>query len=60
MSGMRAQRSTCIEPSLSSIYRSIVNEAAATSPIQPIVNMGQGFLLVLALELIKCESGEES
>jgi len=24
-------------------YRSIVNEAAAKSPIQPIVNMGQGF-----------------
>jgi hypothetical protein len=25
--------------------RSIVNEAAAASPIQPILNMGQGFLL---------------
>ena len=24
--------------------RSIVNEAAAASPVQPIVNMGQGFL----------------
>lgn len=28
--------------------RSIVNEAAAASPVQPIVNMGQGFLYVLA------------
>lgn len=26
--------------------RSIVNEAAAASPVQPIVNMGQGFLYV--------------
>lgn len=25
------------------IFRSIVNEAAAASPVQPIVNMGQGF-----------------
>lgn len=24
--------------------RSVVNEAAAASPVQPIVNMGQGFL----------------
>jgi len=28
---------------LISMYRSIVNEAAAASPKQPIVNMGQGF-----------------
>lgn len=27
----------------SNLSRSIVNEAAAASPIQPIVNMGQGF-----------------
>ena len=27
--------------------RSVVNEAAAASPVQPIVNMGQGFLWVL-------------
>ena len=26
-----------------------MNEAAAASPVQPIVNMGQGFLSVLAL-----------
>lgn len=26
------------------VNRSIVNEAAAASPVQPIVNMGQGFL----------------
>ena len=26
------------------LCRSIVNEAAAASPVQPIVNMGQGFL----------------
>lgn len=26
------------------VSRSIVNEAAAASPVQPIVNMGQGFL----------------
>jgi hypothetical protein len=26
------------------LNRSIVNEAAAASPVQPIVNMGQGFL----------------
>lgn len=25
------------------VHRSVVNEAAAASPIQPIVNMGQGF-----------------
>ena len=25
-------------------YRTIVNEAATASPVQPIVNMGQGFL----------------
>lgn len=29
-------------------FRSIVNEAAAASPVQPIVNMGQGFLYVCA------------
>lgn len=29
---------------LNSVLRSIVNEAAAASPVQPIVNMGQGFL----------------
>ena len=28
------------------LTRSIVNEAAAASPVQPIVNMGQGFLCV--------------
>lgn len=29
---------------LTGLCRSIVNEAAAASPVQPIVNMGQGFL----------------
>lgn len=28
--------------------RSIVNEAAAASPVQPIVNLGQGFLCVVS------------
>lgn len=27
-----------------SLLRSIINEAAAASPIEPLINMGQGFL----------------
>lgn len=30
-----------------SVYRTIVNDAASNSPVQPIVNMGQGFLYIL-------------
>jgi hypothetical protein len=37
------QFSITIRSSLTILYRSIVNEAAAASPKQPIVNMGQGF-----------------
>lgn len=37
------QFSIIIRSSLTILYRSIVNEAAAASPKQPIVNMGQGF-----------------
>lgn len=35
---------TKIRAGLSNCFRSIVNEAATASPVQPIVNMGQGFL----------------
>ena len=31
-------------PSLTGPRRSIVNEAAANTPKQPVINMGQGFL----------------
>lgn len=51
VAGAGFESSSCHSPdrsfvcciSANSTYRSIVNEAAAASPVQPIVNMGQGF-----------------
>lgn len=43
MSGMCLSRLLLSVCQSDCLYRSIVNEAAAASPVQPIVNMGQGF-----------------
>lgn len=43
MSGKIVPQDVLIGSGSHNIRRSIVNEAAAASPVQPIVNMGQGF-----------------
>ena len=43
MSGRSSYRPKSMNPVLMSITRSIVNEAAQASKVQPMVNMGQGF-----------------